>query len=186
MFRLTAVQIAHAIERADIETDIAIEKKLDPQFEQDKLTPEQNRNNRRRGILGQQAVREYFGMDPLEPPWDKKAIWEGRRKGDIGKEVEVRATEYHTGQMLLHKVNTGHWHGDDEKPWIERNYILVIMQEDGEYRIAGWLPMKLAVQKWKDFEKGHYPCMGVLQECLWKISGLMIPENGTQYWSKVV
>ena len=185
MYRLPMEQVAHAIERADIEEAIALEKKLNPQFEQDKLSPEKNLGNRRRGILGQQAVRDFFGMPPLEPPWDKLAIWEGRREGDIGTGCEVRSTEWASGQMLLHEPDKDH-HGDNEEPWLSRNYVLVVVQWDGEYSIPGWLPMKVAEQNWDDFKKGHFPCMGVKQECLWRISGLMIEENGTSYWSRHV
>jgi len=136
---------------------------------------EANSPDRNLGIVAEFAVRWIFKM----PSWDRHSYpsFERRSEADIGENVEVRGTAWGTGKLLLHK---GH---DDIKERIVRDYVLVIIHGDWSYRIAGWIPMKEALELWEVFAtvKNSRPCMSVCQNQLWKISELRIMERDRVY-----
>lgn len=183
-FHLPMDYVRDACELADGISHAAAERGADPEHGQegDPLHPK-NMENRRRGTCSEFAIRWAFGMRRLRPPWDFQKSWAQRRLADVGDDCEVRSTEYETGRMLLHEKKTTHKaHGDDERPWLLRNYVLVPIWKTGLFFMAGWLPMPMAKARWHDFNpKGNRPCKAVEQDRLFPIRHLVIAEGDRKY-----
>lgn len=183
-FNLPMERVEEAFECADGMTRFAIKNKLRAEHGQDgDPAHPKNVENRRRGTCAEFCLRWAFGMARMRPPFDYRKIWDARRNGDVGEDCEVRSTKYETGRMLLHEARTTHReHGDDELPWLLRNYALVPNWDTGLFCLPGWLPMPMAKARWHDFNpKGNRPCKAVEQDRLFPIRHLVIEKNGRKY-----
>jgi len=129
----------------------------------------QSVSDRQDGVIAEFAIRSAFGM----PTWDRSTYppFEDRNKADVGVNCDVRQTNRPRGRLLLHR--------DDA---LEHDYALVVLGVKGQFRLPGWLPMKIAMDCWYEVElqKGR-PCMAVNQENLYPIEDLVITENGKSY-----
>jgi len=129
----------------------------------------QSGSDRQDGVIAEFAIRSAFRM----PTWDRSTYppFEDRNKADVGDNCDVRQTNHPRGRLLLHR--------EDAK---ERDYALVVVGVKGQFRLPGWLPMKIAVDHWYgvELQKGR-PCMAVDQEHLYPIEDLVITEKGKSY-----
>ena len=102
----------------------------------------------------------------------------------MGETCEVRTTKYgENGHLLLHEATTtNRAHGDDELPWLLRDYALVPIWNTGLFCLPGWLPMPMAKARWLDFNpNGNRPCKAVSQDRLFPIMHLVISQGGRKY-----
>lgn len=184
MLRLEADRVAEAIEKADGMCRFSATKKLRAEYGQDadQVSP-RNIKNRRLGVLGETALRWCLGMPRLRPPYDYQELFDARQDGDVGSTIEVRGTDaFPNGKLLLHEKGEGREHGDDELPWLGRDYVLVVFDRDWNFKLPGFLAMVTCRKVWWDFDPhGNRPCKAVGQDQLWPIMHLVATENGREY-----
>ena len=139
----------------------------------------------RMGVVSEFCLRWAYGM----PMWDRSTYprVEDRKLADVGDNVEVRATDTIGGRLFLHEEH------DDVEPNLSRNYVLIEYRGKGVFRVAGWMPMRIAVDQWHDYE--HWEngercperdCKGVWQDQLLFADCLDIPEGERLYMLKLM
>ena len=81
------------------------------------------------GTVGEIAVAKAFGttINPLVFAKERKDITLRNRGHDVG-DIEVRATTYHNGKLIVGRTD-----------FITSPYVLAILTENNDVRLAGWL-----------------------------------------------
>ena len=80
-------------------------------------------------IGAEMVVARYFGLD-----YDVN-ISQGKRNADVGKGIEVKWTSYINGSLIIYPNDR-----------LDDVAVLVVGRSP-DYYIAGWLPVKMAMQK---------------------------------------
>jgi hypothetical protein len=75
------------------------------------------------------VVARYFGLD-----YDVN-VSNGKRKADVGKGIEVKWTSYINGSLIIYPNDR------------ENDVAVLVVGRSPDYFIAGWLPVKMAMQK---------------------------------------
>lgn len=126
------------------------------------------------GTVAEFAIRWAFGM----PAWNQETYpgYDKREDADVGDNVEVRSTKYKSGRLLVRQKH------DDVTPRINRDYCLVVVNEDWTFRIPGWLPMREIIPIWHTFRThGRPDAKAVHQNQLKPLSQLIILDGDAQY-----
>lgn len=145
---------------------------------------ERRQRDGRMGVVTEFCLRWAYGMPVLDrstyPPV------EDRKLADVGDNLEVRATDHVKGRLFLHEDH------DDVEPNLSRNYALIVYKGQGVFRVAGWIPMKVAVDHWHDYK--HWKngvrcperdCKGIWQDQLLFPDCLDIPDGERAYIFKL-
>lgn len=144
---------------------------------------DRNRHGRL-GVVSEFCLRWAYGM----PAWDRSTYppVEDRKLPDVGDNLEVRATDTIGGRLFLHEEH------DDVEPNLSRNYALIEYKRRGVFRVAGWIPMAIAVDQWHDYQ--HWQdgkrmperdCKGIWQDQLLFPDCLDIPDGERAYMFKL-
>jgi len=75
------------------------------------------------------VVARYFGLD-----YDVN-ISQGKRNADVGKGIEVKWTSYINGSLIIYPNDR------------ENDVAVLVVGRSPDYYIAGWLPVKMAMQR---------------------------------------
>ena len=144
--------------------------KMTPKWEQ---KAKQSPKDRRLGTVSEYALRWSFGMPQPVKPFDYEKIFKDRHNADVGDNVEVRATDWQSGRLIVRQKH------DDVKPRIGRDYCLVVIRpEDWSFRIPGWLPMREIMKIWHTFKAGNRPdAKAVHQQQLKPLVSLTISDG---------
>jgi len=137
----------------------------------------------RLGVVSEFCLRWAYGM----PAWDRSTYphVRDRKLADVGDNVEVRSTEHIKGRLFLHEEEA-------VEPTLSRNYALIVYKGKGVFRVAGWMPMRVAVDHWHDYE--HWQngkrmperdCKGIWQDQLLFPDCMAIPEGERAYMFKL-
>lgn len=140
--------------------------------------------DRRMGTVSEFCMRWAYGMPPLDR--STYVDYRNRHDADVGDNVEVRATDHIRGRLFLHEEH------DDVEPKLSRNYALIVYKGKGVFRVAGWMPMRVAVDHWHDYK--HWQdgkrvperdCKGIWQDQLLFPDCLAIPDGKRAYMFKL-
>ena len=99
------------------------------------------------------VVARYFGLD-----YDVN-VSNGKRQADVGKGLEVKWTSYINGSLIIYpndRVN---------------DVAILVVGRSPEYYLAGWLPVKAAMQK--QFKNSQQESWWVNQDSLNSIGDLV-------------
>ncbi len=144
----------------------------------------ESKKHRRMGTISEFCLRHAFGMPPLNR--NTYVDYRNRHEADVGDNCEVRSTDYPDGRLFLHEEH------DAVEPRLSRNYALIVYRGKGLFRVAGWMPMRVAVTAWHDYE--HWQngercperdCKAIHQGQLLFSDCLTIPDGERAYQFKL-
>jgi len=104
------------------------------------------------------AVAKYMNK-PFNPFEEK-----GKRKADVGDDIEVRWTKYEGGQLIVHEYDRAN------------DIAVLVTGKSGNYFIAGWIP--IAVARNPRYRSSSQPNWWVSQINLQPIENLRKNKNG--------
>jgi hypothetical protein len=142
-----------------------------------------SKKDRRMGTISEFCLRHAFGMEPLNR--NTYVEYRNRHDADVGDNCEVRSTDYADGRLFLHEEEA-------VEPKLSRNFALIVYRGKGFFRVAGWMPMRVAVTAWHDYE--HWKngkrcperdCKAIHQHQLLFSDCLIIPDGPRAYMLKL-